>query len=255
MLLVIDVGNTQIYVGVFDGDTIKARFRRTSSAQVSADELGVFIKQALRENDVNPEQIKSIAISSVVPVITRSIVHCAHKYFDIEPFVISAGIKTSICFDGPGFGELGADRVADIEGALYSYPGKDLLIVDFGTANTFCAISKTGEYLGGAISAGVGMSMAALASGTALLSNVEIKKPECCAGLNTTTQLQAGLFYTALGSIKEICSRLAKECFKGDYLTIGTGGLARMFENEGVFDHYEPDLVLIGLKVLEAKNK
>lgn len=255
MLLVIDVGNTQIYVGVFDGDVIKARFRRTTNTQVTSDELGVFIKQALRENQVNPEQIKNIAISSVVPALTRSIVHCAQKYFNIEPFVIRTGIKTSICFDGPGFGELGADRVADIEGALATYPDKDLLIMDFGTANTFCAISKKGEYLGGAIAAGVGMSMAALASGTALLSNVEIKKPQCCAGLNTTTQLQAGLFYTALGSIKEIGGRLAKECFKGDYLTIGTGGLGRIFEKEAVFDYYEPDLVLIGLKVLEAKNK
>lgn len=256
MLLTIDVGNTQIYVGVFEGNEIKARFRRTSSGVVTADELGVFIKQALRENGIAPEKIRNIAISSVVPAITRSTAHCAQKYFDINPFVIAPGIKTSLDFKGKGSGELGADRIADIEGAMHFFPQKNLLIVDFGTANTFCAISKLGEYKGGAISAGIAMSMNALASGTALLSNVEIKDPGYAAGMDTVTQLQAGLFYTGLASIKEICTRLKNECFKDEpYVTIGTGGIARLYENEGVFDVYLPDLVLQGLKVLAEKNK
>lgn len=255
MLLTIDVGNTQIYTGVFEGDKVKASFRRTSAGAVTSDELGVFIRQALKENGISPEGIKEIAIASVVPDLTRSIVNCAIKYFKIEPFVVSADAKMSVNIGGRAVNGLGADRIADIEGALHLYPGRDLMVVDFGTANTFCAVSRQGGYLGGAISAGVGMSMSALASGTALLSNVEIKNPGKAAGMDTTSQLQAGLFYTGLGSVKEICGRLRQECFKGGpVFTIGTGGLGRLYEKEGVFDAYVPDLVLIGLRVLNQKN-
>ncbi len=154
---------------------------------------------------------------------------------------------------------LGADRIANIVAARALYPGKNLIVVDFGTANTFCAISANGRYEGGAISAGIGMSMNALANGTALLSNVEIKNPGSAAGLTTETQLQAGLFYTGLASIREICARLQKECFTqaaGDKAVIvGTGGLGRLYENEGVFDYYQPDLILHGLKLLAGMNK
>jgi type III pantothenate kinase len=191
-----------------------------------------------------------------VPDLTRSIANCARKYFNIEPFIVNASIKKTLLLPSYGNSELGADRIADIEGALHLYPKKDLIIADFGTANTFCAVSKNGEYKGGAISAGIIMSMNALANGAALLSNVEIKNPGCAAGMDTATQLQAGLFYAGLGSIKEICGRLAKECFNGqEHFIIGTGGLGRLYENEKVFDVYQPDLVLRGLKVLYEKNK
>jgi type III pantothenate kinase len=191
-----------------------------------------------------------------VPDLTRSIVHCAVKYFALEPFVIGPDTKKSVYAIGRDINNLGADRTADIEGALFLHPDKNLIIVDFGTANTFCAVSKKGEYKGGAISAGITMSMNALADGAALLSNVEIKNPGYAAGMDTKTQLQAGLFYTGLGSIKEICGRLKKECFNGeDCFIIGTGGLGRLYEKEDVFNAYVPDLVLRGLKVLYAKNK
>jgi len=257
MLLALDVGNTQVYAGVFEDNDIKASFRRTSSGAVTADELGVFLKQALRENGIEPSKITAIAISSVVPVLTRSIVHCSLKYFNIKPFVVTYKAKMCLNLEGvPGASALGADRIADIEGGMNLYPGKNLIIVDFGTANTFCAISKKGEYLGGAISAGIGLSMNALASGTALLSNVEIKNPGKAAGMDTVTQLQAGLFYTGLSSIKEICSRLQKEVFPKDKpVILGTGGLGRLYEDQKVFDAYIPDLVLIGLKILADKNK
>ena len=256
MLLTIDVGNTQIYTGVFDGDRLKASFRRISSGAVTADELGVFILAALKANGIEPKEIKNIAIASVVPALTRSIAHCAQKYFNAEPFIVKSGVKTSLILPGYGTGELGADRVADIEGALHLYPGKNLIIIDFGTANTFCAVSDKGEYKGGAISAGIALSMNALANGAALLSNVEIKNPGYCAGMDTQTQLQAGIFYAGLGAIKEIRARLAAECFKNaPHFVVGTGGLGRLYENEGIFDAYAPDLVLTGLKILAEKNK
>ena len=247
MLLAIDVGNTQIYMGVFDGDKIKSTFRCA---------LADDIIESFKANNIAPRGIKEIAIASVVPALTPGIEQRAEKYFGVKPFVVKSGVKTSLILPGYGTGELGADRVADIEGALHLYPGKNLIVMDFGTANTFCAVSGNGEYKGGAISAGIAMSMNALANGAALLSKVEIKNPGYAAGMDTTTQLQAGIFYAGLGAAKEIRARLAAECFKNaPYFTVGTGGLGRLYEHEGIFDIYTPDLVLTGLRILAEKNK
>lgn len=256
MLLTIDVGNTQIYVGVLDGFKVVARFRHTSKGVLTSDELGVFLIAALEANKVNIKKIKNIAISSVVPDITRSIIHCAKKYFCLEPFVVNEDIKTKVYFADHIHRGLGADRICDIEGASHLFPNKNLIVIDFGTAITFNAVASDGQYLGGAICAGTMLSMNALASGAALLPTIEVKKPTTCAGLTTITQIQAGLFYGAIGTVKEIVSKLKKECFENKkFIIVGTGGVGRLFENENIFDVYNPDLVLIGLKVLEGKNK
>lgn len=255
MLLTIDVGNTQIYCGVLKNNKVKARFRHTSNGAVTADELGVFLLNALNANGIKIKEIKQVAISSVVPEITRSIIHSIKKYFNLNPFVIDQNIKTKIYFDGTLNG-LGADRIADIEGAFYLHPKNNLLIIDFGTAITFDAVAKDGKYLGGAISAGPMLSMRALAGGTALLSTVEIKKPKHAAGLTTETQIQSGLVLGTIGLVKEIVDRLKQECFKKEkFLIIGTGGLGRLFEKENIFDLYEPDLILFGLANLIKANK
>ncbi|MDR1123610.1 MAG: type III pantothenate kinase, partial [Elusimicrobiota bacterium] len=184
MLLAIDIGNTQIYSGVFDGDKIKAGFRQTSSGTMTSDELGVFLLHALRANGIEPREVTEIAIASVVPDLTRSIANCARKYFRLEPFIVGPQSKSGMFIKGNVHNGLGADRIADIEGALFLHPGKNLILVDCGTANTFDAIHKSGEYRGGAISAGVGLSMSALAGRAALLSDVEIKNPGHAAGMD-----------------------------------------------------------------------
>ena len=256
MLLTIDVGNTQIYCGVLKNNKVKARFRHTSSGAVTADELGVFLLSALNANGIKAKEIKQVAISSVVPAITRSIIHSIKKYFSLNPFVIDDNIKTKIYFDNGSLNGLGADRIADIEGAFYLHPKTNLLIIDFGTAITFDAIAKDGKYLGGAISAGPMLSMRALAGGTALLSTVELKKPKQTAGLTTETQIQTGLVLGTIGLVKEIITRLKQECFKKEkFIIIGTGGLGRLFEKENIFDFYEPDLILFGLASLIKANK
>lgn len=255
MLLTIDVGNTQIYFGILKNKKVTASFRRTSSGAVSADELGVFLLNALTANGIDFKKIKRVAISSVVPEITRSIIHSVKKYFNLNPFVIDKDTKTKLYFKG-GLENLGADRIADIEGAFYLEHNKNLIIIDFGTAITFDAVSKKGEYLGGVICAGPMLSMKALAGGTALLSTVELKKPKQTAGLTTETQIQSGLVLGTIGLVKEICTRLKQECFKKENaVIIGTGGLGRLFENENIFDFYEPNLILLGLSVLSEKNK
>ncbi|WP_424244921.1 type III pantothenate kinase [Elusimicrobium posterum] len=256
MILTLDVGNTQIYGGVFEGDEIKLRFRKTSKGTITSDELGIFLKQVLRENEMPPQAVLEIGISSVVPDLNRTIVNCCMKYFDIEPFVIGAGIKTGLNIKGSHAGKLGADRVANAVAAMQNYPNENLIIIDFGTANTYCAISKNKEYLGGAITVGVGSSLNALAQNAAQLSKVEILDPGYAAGLSTETQLQSGLYYGTLGSMKEFIVRLKDECFgKEPFKVIGTGGMGRLYENAGVFDVYEPDLVLCGIKTALENNR
>lgn len=256
MILTIDIGNTQIYFGVLENEKVVANFRYTSKETITADELGVFLLSALRENNIKKTDIKEVAVSSVVPDITRSTIHSIKKYFNIIPFVIDNKSKTKIYVKNADIHDLGADRIADIEGAFYLYPNKNLIIIDFGTAITFDAVAKDGRYLGGAISAGPMLSMRALAGGTALLSTVEIKKPKNASGLTTETQIQSGLVLGTIGLVKEIVKRLKNECFKNkEVLIIGTGGLGRLFEKENIFDCYEPNLILLGLYSLIRKNK
>jgi len=255
MILALDVGNTQIFGGVFDGDKIKLSFRKTSKGPITSDELGIFLKQVLRENGVEPAKIKQIGISSVVPDILRTIVNCCIKYFNVEPFIIGPGIKTGLNIKGRDAGSLGADRVADAVAGIHMYPDTNLIIIDFGTANTYDAVSKNKEYRGGAIQIGVGTSLGALVDNTALLSKVEILDPGRAAGMTTETQLQSGLYYGNLGAIKEFTTRLKAECFPGEPVkVIGTGGMGRLFENEKVFDVYQPDLVIFGIKVAMEMN-
>jgi len=254
MILTLDVGNTQIFGGVFDGDEIKLRFRKTSKGPITSDELGIFLRTVLRENGFDPAAVNEIGVSSVVPDINRTISNCCVKYFNAEPFAIGPGIKTGLNIKGKDAGNLGADRVADAIAGIHLYPGANLIIIDFGTANTYDAVSKNKEYLGGAIQVGVSASLNALVDNAALLSKVEISNPGRAAGLTTETQLQAGLYYGNLGAIKEFVNRLKEECFKGEPVkVIGTGGIGRMFEN--AFDVYNPDLVIIGIKVAMEMNK
>ncbi|MCL2888361.1 MAG: type III pantothenate kinase [Elusimicrobia bacterium] len=254
MILTLDVGNTQIFGGVFDGDEIKLRFRKTSKGAITSDELGIFLRTVLRENGFEPADIKEIGLSSVVPDINRTIVNCCVKYFDIEPFSIGPGIKTGLNIKGKDAGNLGADRVADAIAGMRLYPDTNLIIVDFGTANTYDAVSKNKEYKGGAIQIGVSASLNALVDNAALLSKVEISNPGRAAGLTTETQLQAGLYYGNVGAIKEFVSRLKEECFNGESVkVIGTGGIGRMFASS--FDVYNPDLVIIGIKTALENNR
>ena len=145
MILTIDIGNTQIFAGVFDGDAIKARFRKTSIGSITSDELGIFLTAILREHEINPREITDISISSVVPSLLRTVTNCCAKYFGIKPFIVEAGIKTGIKIPA-SYDKLGADRVADCMAAVKRFPNQNLIVVDFGTANTFDAISKNKEY-------------------------------------------------------------------------------------------------------------
>lgn len=248
MILALDVGNSQIFGGVVENDEIKFRFRKTSKMGSSSDEIGIFLRSVLRENDFNPTLVQQIAICSVVPDVVHSIRNACKKYFNINPFLLQAGVKTGLKINYRNPVEVGADRIANAIAATHMFPKKNLIIIDLGTATTFCAVSKDKEYLGGSIVAGMRLCMEALESKTAKLPSVEIIPLDHALGRSTVESIQSGLFYGHIGTMREISERITKECFAGEKpFVIGTGGFSSLFEKHQIFDVTQPDLVLQGL--------
>jgi len=255
MLLCLDVGNTQIFGGLFDGDKLELQFRRTSQLRSSSDELGIFFRSVLRENDIEPEHISKIAICCVVPDLLYSLRASCQKYFGLEPLVLRPGTKTGlkILYRDPK--EVGADRIADAVGAVKMFPGRNLIVADFGTATTICGISKNKEFLGGNIIPGVRLAMEALESKTAQLPAVEIKPSRTALGKTTVQSIQSGLYWSSVGMVRELVSRITEEVFSEDPpLVLGTGGFAQLFNREKLFDHVVSDLILTGLQEIVRLN-
>ena len=248
MILVLDVGNTQIYCGVFDNLELITQFRHASTSRSSSDEVGVFLRGALRENGVDPEAITTIAISSVVPELNYSLRSCCQKYFRLEPMIMRPGLKTGLQIAYKDPKEVGSDRIADAMGAIKLFPDRNLIVVDFGTATTVCAISKDRVFLGGNIMPGVRLAMEALESKTAKLPSVEIKPARSAIGKTTIQSIQAGLYWSNVGMVRELTSRICDEVFADEPpLVVATGGFAHLFDREALFDHVVPDLILTGL--------
>ncbi len=249
MLLCLDVGNSQLFGGVYDGQDLKTTFRRTSSIRASSDELGTFFRAVLRENGVAPEQIDMAGICSVVPDALHSLRNCFRKYFHFEPFLLQPGVKTGLKIRYRNPLEVGADKIANAIGGLVRFPGRNLLIVDFGTATTICAVTKDKEYLGGIISPGIQTSMAALESKTAQLPSVEIVKPSEVLGRSTVESIQSGLYHGTLATVRSLAALVTEEHFAREKpVILGTGGFGRLFEDEQLFDAFVPELALIGLR-------
>ncbi len=256
MVLCIDVGNTQIHGGVFDGEVLAAQFRKTSRQQFSSDEAGVFLRSVLRENKIDPDSIKDISICSVVPDLNHSLRSACLKYFNIEPFFLKPGVKTGLKIKYRNPLEVGADRIANAIAATHLYPNKNLIVVDFGTATTFCVISSAKEYLGGIILPGIKISMEALESHTAQLPIVEIKKVEEVVGKSTVESIQSGLYHGQIGMVRELKTKITNEAFKDEEpIVLATGGFSRLFEEEKLFKEILPTLVLKGLFYAYKMNK
>lgn len=254
MFLCLDIGNSHVYGGVFINDEITLRFRY-ASVLATSDELGTFLRSVLRENGIDYHQLTKIAICSVVPQLDYSIRSACLKYFSIEPFVLQAGVKTGLNIKYRNPLEVGSDRIANAIAATHFYPQKNLIIIDFGTATTFCAISAAREYMGGVILAGIRLSMEALQTKTAKLPSVEILKPLSVVGRSTVESMQSGLYFGALGASTLIVERIKQELFSGQDVTVlATGGFAQLFVGEALFTEVVPDLVLQGLKYALIMN-
>ena len=259
MLLTVDVGNTTIQCGLFEGEKLALQFRRSTNSKLSSDELGLFFRDVLALNNFDYKAVERIACCSVVPAINHSLSNCFRKYFFKEALFIQAGIKTGLKIKYANPREIGADRIAGAIGAVHaaasSGGAKNLIVVDMGTATTVDVITKNNEYLGGAILPGAAMSVHALSEGTAQLPSVEVVQPKNVCGSSTIEAIQSGVFYGQAGAVRELVSKMEESVFGGERaFVIGTGGFSRSFESAGLFDLVLPDLVLQGLKVALDMN-
>lgn len=250
MILCLDVGNSQIYGGLFDDENIQLRFRHATMKELTSDQLGVFLTNVLRENAIDHKEIQQIAICSVVPPIDYSLRAACVKYFSIEPFILQAGVKTGLKIRYRNPLEVGADRIANAIAATTHFPNKNIIVIDFGTATTVDVISAEKDYQGGVIFPGMRISMEALQSKTAKLSSVEIIYPQTVIGRSSMESVQSGLYYGQLGAVREVIERLTREIFGNHQpIIIGTGGFVHLFEKENIFSVIIPDLVLHGLRM------
>lgn len=255
MILVFDVGNTNIVLGVYKEDKLLDFWRVSTDTGKTADEYGILIKQMFIHQGYNIDDVKAVIISSVVPPIMYTLEHMTRKYFKKEPLVIGPGIKTgmNIKYDNPK--EVGADRIVNAV-AGYELYGGPLIIVDFGTATTYCAISKNGEYLGGAISPGVRISMDALYQRTAKLPRVELIKPDTVICKNTISSIQSGVIFGYVGQVDYIVRRMKKELGDESTKVIATGGLSKLIASESeTIDVVNGLLTLEGLRIIYDRNK
>lgn len=255
MLLAYDVGNTNIVLGVYkDGELLKY-WRMSTDKSKSADEIGIIVDQLFRYEGLDLKEVKDVIISSVVPTIMYSLQHMALKYCECEAMVVGPGIKTgiNIKYDDPK--QVGADRIVNAVSAFKKYGGP-LIIVDFGTATTFCAISEKCEYLGGAILPGIKISSDALFEKAAKLTRVELIKPETVICKNTTKSIQAGIIYGYVGSVEYIVSKMKEEMGAQDIKVVATGGLATLIDSEAKCINYvDKFLTLDGLYDIYELNK
>ncbi len=255
MLLVMDIGNSHIHIGVFKEDTIISQLRyATSSVDSTSDQMGVFLKQALRENDIAPELIKGCAISSVVPHINYSLGSAIIKYFKLKPFFVNMDADLGLDMSAVEAHQVGADRVASCIGAMSDYPNRNLLVIDLGTATTLDIVTKDKKYLSGSILPGVKLSLNALCAGASQLSSITIAKAKVATGFDTITNIRSGLYFGHLGALKELKTRMIQELGDDDVLTIATGGFSNLFKDEGVFDVISPDLILKGIRIAYLNN-
>ncbi|MEM1437247.1 MAG: type III pantothenate kinase [Pseudomonadota bacterium] len=251
MILCLDVGNSQLFCGVFNGEELQTQFRRSSQGGASADEFGIFLCSALELNRIGRDSITNIVACSVVPDVIYSLRHCCQKYFNIDPLFMRPGIKTGLKIRYKDPREVGADRIADALGATKLYPNRNLVVVDFGTATTVCAVTRDSEFLGGNIIPGVRLAMEALEARTAQLPSVEIKPMTTAVGRTTVESIQSGLYWSSFGAVRELVQRITAEVFPDEpTLVVGTGGFASLFSDTDLFDAIVPDLILVGL--LEA---
>lgn len=248
MLLCLDVGNTHILGGVFDGNKLIARFRYATHMLGTADQYGIFLLNMLRAKNIDPDGIKGVAVCSVVPSSDFTIRHTITQYFNANYFVLRTGVKTGLNIKYKNPNEVGADRIANSIGAAAAFPNKNIIIIDMGTATTLCAVTKNRDYLGGAILPGMRLGMESLKSNTAKLMEVNIEQPESYIGRTTRESIQSGLYFGHLGALRELLAGFRKEAFGEETVTVvGTGGFAQLYRDKALFDVILPDLVLQGM--------
>lgn len=255
MLLVVDVGNTNIVLGVYDQENLIGHWRISTNRVRTTDEYGVIIMNLFfHDRKVNVSDIDAIIISSVVPPLMPTLEHVCLRYFNVNPIIVGPGTKTgmAIKYDNPK--EVGADRIVNAVAAAEKFEGP-LIVIDFGTATTYCAILANHDYLGGVITPGVNISAEALFQRTAKLPRIEVRDPGRVIGRTTVSSMQSGMFYGYVGQVEGIVRRMKEELPEG-VTVVATGGLANLISSAtDCIDYVEPMLTLEGLRLLYERNK
>ena len=253
MLLAIDIGNTNIVIGIFEGEKLRATWRLSTDVHKLEDEYATLLVNLLSMKELSFADIKHAIIASSVPPLVTVFEELCRRYFEVSPIVIGPGTKTGvrICLDNPR--EAGADRIVNAAAAHTLYGGP-LIVIDFGTATTLDAVSDEGDYLGGAIAPGISISAEALFEHAAKLPRVELIKPPKAIGRGTIAAMQSGIIFGYVGLIEGIVARMKKE-LGSDVKVIATGGLADVISSEtDIIDALEPDITLKGLRLIYEMN-
>ena len=254
MLLAIDIGNTDTTLGVFDGEELRATWHMATGVHRMADEYAALLLNLLRQQGLDIPDIKAVALCSVVPPLISTFDELFQRYFNISPLVVGVGVKTGVRIRMDNPREVGADRIANAAAAHHLYGGP-VIVADLGTATTFDTVSKEGDYLGGAIAPGIMTGAEALFTRAAMLPRVELARPKRAIGTNTIAAMQSGIIFGYVGLIEGIVARIQKELGEKAKV-VATGGVAKLLAKEtAVIDVVNPDLTLIGLRLIYEMNK
>ncbi len=255
MLLVIDVGNTNITMGVFKGKELSGTFRMTTKLPRTSDEYGITLKELIERQGIRSGDIDAVIVASVVPDIMHSLGSALIKYFGIKPMVVSAGIKTGIRIVTENPKQVGADRIVDAV-AAYTLYGGPVIVIDFGTATTYDIVGADGTFEGAVIAPGIRISAHAMTEQAAMLPAIEIKKPDSIIAKETVSSMQAGLVFGQIGQTEYIVKKIKEESGYTDAKVVASGGLGKMIAAEtDVIDIYDAQLTLKGLRFIYEKNK
>ena len=254
MLLALDIGNTNVTIGIFDGSELRASWRVATDLERLSDEYAVMMLGLLRNEQIEPSTIKHAVMASVVPDLAPVFEQLCRRYFGAEPLIVGTGTKTGVrvLYDNPR--EVGADRIVDVVAAMHLYGPPPLIIVDIGTATVFDAVSAEGDYLGGAIAPGIGIASEALFERAAKLYRVRLERPQAAIGKNTVGAIQSGTLWGYTGLVETMVARFKAE-LGGSARVVATGGWAELISKEtGVFDAVDPDLTLTGLRLIHEAH-
>lgn len=255
MILVVDVGNTNIAFGVYDGERLLTTFRMTTKIPRTSDEYGVLIREMLSGNQIEVAQIEGSIIASVVPAVMHALENAIVRYIKSTPVIVGPGIKTGIQIATENPRQIGADRIVDLVAGYEKYGGP-ALILDFGTATTYDYITQDGRFTAGVTAPGIRICAKALWESTAKLPEIEIKKPQSILAGETISSMQAGLVYGQIGQTEYIIEQFKKETGRTDLRVVATGGLGRIIASEtDAIEIYDPTLTLEGLRLIYERNR
>lgn len=254
MILVVDVSNTNMTMGVYEGEVLRATFRLMTKTPHTSDEYGITVTQLLQNNGIDPKALDGSIVASVVPAVMHALLGALVRYTETKPLIVGPGVKTGIRITTEDPRAIGADRIVDAVAAYEKYGGP-VLVLDFGTATTYDLITAQGCFTAGITAPGIRISSQALWSQTAKLPEIEIKKPKSILAQETISSMQAGLVYGQIGQTEYIIKKVREESGLQDMKVVATGGLGRLIADETeTIDIYDPFLTLEGLRILYEKN-